>query len=236
MSSRLPEATGLLHRKQPLALCRAYSTKPRCPARQGHLQCRAGTPACVSWLNASAAKLRASCLKPFLTACTLAAGILDKYREEKGIASPGASSTGVLQRPQLPSQQQEDDDEEGEDEGVCTTECVREFTTEAQFERILHDAGPDSLVVVDFFRSARATLAQQSVSGKVPALCVLAGRHVAAANTLAQVRHVGFEATSSNLQPGLSCSWVCPGFLKLCNISHEEHAPVHFAKSNVFDE
>lgn len=68
------------------------------------------------------------------------------------MASP---HTTVLERPLSPTTQAaEDGEDEDDEEGVCTTECVREFKSEKQFEKILAAASPETLIVVDFYRTA----------------------------------------------------------------------------------
>ncbi|KAK9792735.1 hypothetical protein WJX73_001490 [Symbiochloris irregularis] len=79
----------------------------------------------------------------------IAAGILDSYRREQGIA--------VAEPPQKaeePIEEEDDDWPEQNDDEVCTANCVREVHTAKQFDRAIASAPAETLVIVDFYRTA----------------------------------------------------------------------------------
>jgi len=140
-------------------------------------------------------------------------GLLDSYRQEKGIATepekrkvpkrvvicfglreahchswerPGATngpdSWISLQR------HPRSVDDKPEDEMLCTPDCVKQVFTVAEFQDVLASTPEETLVVVDFYKTACG-----------------------------------------------SCRYIQPGFVKLCHNLEEEHAPVVFLKHNVID-
>ncbi|KAF8066341.1 ENGASE2 [Scenedesmus sp. PABB004] len=83
-------------------------------------------------------------------ASVVARGILDAYRRDKGLPSPGGAAT-AQQRQQQQRQPRPAVDDDEED---CPVECVEEVFTPEQFAAALAAAGPSALVVVDFFKTA----------------------------------------------------------------------------------
>lgn len=81
-------------------------------------------------------------------------GILDSFRKERGLPIPGqqGSTTQTIDKPQprQPSKQQQ----AAADEEECPVECVTEVYTPEEFQQALQAAGPRTLVVVDFFKTA----------------------------------------------------------------------------------
>eukprot|EP00878_Enallax_costatus_P009146 GHUV01009560.1.p1 GENE.GHUV01009560.1~~GHUV01009560.1.p1 ORF type:complete len:233 (+),score=63.30 GHUV01009560.1:599-1297(+) len=85
-------------------------------------------------------------------------GILDKWRQDKGIAVPDSSTntsaaTLVQARPQQPVRRR-DSSIDGEDDIPCPVECVAEVYTADELQQALDDAGQSTLVVVNFFKTA----------------------------------------------------------------------------------
>lgn len=95
----------------------------------------------------------------------VARGILDSYRRDKGLAAPaeqGNSKTSLLDRASkgltglLQSQQRPKGDswERPDPDQPCFVECVTQVFTQDELQAALDDAGPDALVVVDFYKTA----------------------------------------------------------------------------------
>ena len=146
-------------------------------------------------------------------------GLLDSYRQQKGMVSEQGSHQASGQKLQrhprtvTPTRGPRDDD----DDELCSPECVREIFTGdisalsltrqrsmldrylltpfllpfavEEFEQTMQNENPNTLIVVDFYKTACG-----------------------------------------------SCRYIQPGFVKLCHSSEEEHAPVVFLKHNVIDE
>jgi thioredoxin-like negative regulator of GroEL len=81
-------------------------------------------------------------------------GILDKWRQDNGIAvsdtSSSASAATLLQRQSYKPIVSVDADEDA----PCPVECVTEVFSSDELQQALADAGDTTLVVVDFFKTA----------------------------------------------------------------------------------
>ncbi|KAK9903253.1 hypothetical protein WJX75_000800 [Coccomyxa subellipsoidea] len=69
---------------------------------------------------------------------TVARGILDKYRQDQAVVE----AQRVVK------------DEEGADDETCPAECVRDIYSVEDLDNALEKAGENTLVVVDFFKTA----------------------------------------------------------------------------------
>jgi hypothetical protein len=77
-------------------------------------------------------------------------GILDSYRRERGLPVPDDDSAGAvaLQQLRTPPESSEDDDLE------CPVECVQELKDVAALDAVLNSAHPNTLIVIDFYKTA----------------------------------------------------------------------------------
>jgi len=76
-------------------------------------------------------------------------GLLDSYRQEKGIATE-PEKRKVPKRVRHPRSV----DDKPEDEMLCTPDCVKQVFTVAEFQDVLASTPEETLVVVDFYKTA----------------------------------------------------------------------------------
>jgi len=76
-------------------------------------------------------------------------GLLDSYRQEQGITSDSQK----VKAPKRVRHPRSVDNEPKEDT-LCTPDCVRKISTASEFEEVLSSTPKETLVVVDFYKTA----------------------------------------------------------------------------------
>lgn len=79
-------------------------------------------------------------------------GLLDSYRQEKNVETEQTKKQPPkrVRHPRSVDNPSKKDDEEA----LCSPDCVRDIHTAAEFQDILETENPNTLVVVDFYKTA----------------------------------------------------------------------------------